>query len=307
MRVAGIQKFGGAIQILEVADPRPLRDDEVLIEVKAAGVGNWEDIVRAGSWDVGATPPMALGVEAAGVVVAVGSGVKTWEAGDEVLTHPLPLADQGAWAPWLVARAQLLARKPAGLSWAQAGTFPVPALTAVQVLDEALHLKSGAKLLVNGAGGVTGGLIVSLAALRGVDVLATAGPASRAQVMEAGADTVVDYHDPDWPRQILDATDGRGVDAAANAAPGGAATAMRTVHDGGRLATITADAPEPEREIDVSSVIVRPDARQLDLASQVLGAGRLEFKLGARFPLAQADAALARAIAGGGGAVVLEL
>jgi NADPH:quinone reductase-like Zn-dependent oxidoreductase len=47
---------------------------------------------------------------------------------------------------------------------------------------------------------MTGGLIVSLAALRGADVLATAGPASRVQVMEAGAAPVVDYHDPDWPR-----------------------------------------------------------------------------------------------------------
>jgi D-arabinose 1-dehydrogenase-like Zn-dependent alcohol dehydrogenase len=56
MRVAGIQKFGGAVQTLDVADPRPLRDGEVLIEVKAAGVGNWDDIVPAGGWDVGATP-----------------------------------------------------------------------------------------------------------------------------------------------------------------------------------------------------------------------------------------------------------
>ena len=307
MRVAGIEHRGGPIETLEVADPPAPRNGEVLIEVKAAGVGDWDEFVRAGDWDVGRTPPMALGVEAAGVVAAVGSGVEGWSVGDEVLTHPLPLADQGTWAPWLIAPARLLARKPAGVSWACAGAFPVPALTAVQVLDEALRLRRGESLLVNGAGGVTGGLIVSLAVLRGVRVLATAGPSSRERVIRAGAATVVDYHDPDWPEQILEATGRRGVDAAANAARGGAASALQTVREGGRLTTITSDPPQPERSIEIGSIYVHTDAAQLELASQALAAGRLEFGIGASFPLSQAAAALARAVAGRGGAVVLQL
>jgi NADPH:quinone reductase-like Zn-dependent oxidoreductase len=279
----------------------------VLIEVKAAGVGNWDDIVRAGDWDVGRAPPMALGVEAAGVIAALGPGVDRWSVGGEVLTHPLPLVDQGTWAPRLIARAELLAPRPAGVSWAVAGAFPVPALTAVQVIDEALGVEPGDTLLVNGAGGATGGLLVSFAVLRGAHVAATAGPSSRAQVSRAGATTIVDYHDQDWPQQILAATGGRGVDAAANAAHGGAASAIRAVRDGGPLATITSDPPEPERGIDVKSVYVRPDAGQLGQAAEDLGAGRLQFKLAARLPLTQAEAALARAIAGGGGALALEL
>jgi NADPH:quinone reductase-like Zn-dependent oxidoreductase len=211
--------------MIEVADPRTQRDGEVLIEVRAAGVGKWDEIVRAGDWDVGRSPPMALGVEAAGVIAAVGPGVADWSVGDLVLTHPLPLAEQGTWAPSLIVRAGLLARKPADVSWADAGAFPVPALTAVQVLDDFLRPKSGERLLVNGAGSVTGGLIVSLCVLRGVEVLATAGPSSRERVLRAGATTVVDYHDPYWPGEILRATGGRGVDAAANAARGGAASA----------------------------------------------------------------------------------
>jgi len=307
MRVAGIEQFGGAVQTVEVAEPRTLGEGEVLIEVKAAGVGNWDDIVRVGNWDVGRRPPMALGVEAAGIIAALGPGVVGWSVGDEALTHPLPLADQGTWAPWLIARADLLARKPAALSWAVAGAFAVPALTAFQVVDEALRVQPGETLLVNGAGGVTGGLIVSLAVLRGARVLATAGPSSRRQVLRAGAETTVDYHDTDWPEQILVATGRRGVDAAANAARSGAATALRPVRDGGRLATITSDPPEPERGIGISSVYVRPNGGQLDRAVQALAGGQLEFKLGARFPLPQADAALKRAIRGAGGAVALEL
>jgi NADPH:quinone reductase-like Zn-dependent oxidoreductase len=293
--------------MIEVADPRAPGEGELLIEVRAAGVGNWDEIVRAGDWDVGRNPPMALGVEAAGVVGAVGPGVEDWSVGDEVLTHPLPLADQGTWAPWLIASAALVARKPADVSWACAGAFPVPALTAVQVLDEALRPKPGETLLVNGAGSVTGRLIVSLCALRGIEVLATAGPSSRDQVVRAGAGTVVDYHYPDWPEEIVRATGGRGVDAAANAAGGGAASALGAVRDGGRLATITSDPPDPERGIGVDSIYVRPDAAQLEMASQELGSGRLEVTVGASFPLEHAEAALKRAAAGLGGAVALEV
>ena len=148
--------------MIDVPGPRPLAGDEVLIQVMAAGVGNWDGIVRTGGWDVGGRPPMALGVEAAGVVAEVASMVTAWAPGDEVMTHPLPLRDQGAWAPTLIAPAASLAPKPAGVSWNVAGVFPVPALTAAQVLDEALQVRPGDRLLVNGAGGVTGGLLVSL-------------------------------------------------------------------------------------------------------------------------------------------------
>jgi NADPH:quinone reductase-like Zn-dependent oxidoreductase len=165
----------------------------------------------------------------------------------------------------------------------------------------------GGQVLVNGAGGVTGGLAVSMAVLRGARVLATAGARSCERVLAAGAATVVDYHDADWPEQIIEASGGRGVEAAVNAARGGAASTLRAVRDDGRLATITSDPPERERGVAISSVYVRPDATQLGLAAAALAGGRLEFAVGARFPLAQAGAALARAVAGRGGAVALEM
>jgi Zn-dependent alcohol dehydrogenase len=67
MQVAGIRQVGDRVEIIEVGELRPLADDEVLLEVLAAGVGNWDEFVRTGGWDVGARPPMALGVEAAGM------------------------------------------------------------------------------------------------------------------------------------------------------------------------------------------------------------------------------------------------
>ena len=75
MRAAGVRQFGDQVEGLELPEPRALRPDEVLIDVRAAGVGNWDEFVRTGSWDLGIRPPMALGVEAAGLVAAVGDRV----------------------------------------------------------------------------------------------------------------------------------------------------------------------------------------------------------------------------------------
>src|SRR4051794_38121351 len=124
MRGAGIFNIGGPVSEIELPDPRPLADDEVLIAVRAAGVANWDEAVRQGGGDVGIAPPMALGGDAAGVVTAVGAAVRDWAPGDEVLTHPLPLRAGGSWAPWLIAPAALLARKPAAMSWAAAAALP---------------------------------------------------------------------------------------------------------------------------------------------------------------------------------------
>ena len=129
LRAAGIEAFGDEVALLELPEPPALEAGQVLIEVKAAGVANWDEFVRTGGWDVGRVPPLALGVEAAGEVVGVGPGVEWPAAGAPVMTHPLPLPYQGCWAERLVAPARLVAEKPDNASWAEAGAFPVPALT----------------------------------------------------------------------------------------------------------------------------------------------------------------------------------
>src|SRR5919108_1218993 len=239
MRAAGIDAFGGDVRVLELAAPGSPAPDELVISVRAAGVGNWDEIVRVGDWDVGQKPPLALGVEAAGVVAAVGEDVTSFASGDEVLTHPLPLRHQGAWARLLVAPAALVASKPAAVPWETAAAFPVPALTADQALNEAAPSPAGEWVLVHGAGGVTGGLVVQLAVARGATVVATAGPSSASRVRDYGARAVLDYHDPGWPARVRDASPGaRGVDAAVNTARGGAAAALQAVADGRPPATI---------------------------------------------------------------------
>lgn len=297
MLVAGIRTLGGQVQTFEVHDPRPLAADEVLIDVRAAGIGNWDNIIRYGGWDVGRRPPLALGVEAAGVIKAVGNRPSGFGVGDAVLCHPVPLRDQGTWAPLLIAPVGSLAHKAPEIPWATAAIFPVPALTAEQVVGEALALDGGETLLVHGAGGITGGLIVQLAAMRGVDVLATAGPHSVDRVREHGAREVIDYRNPQWPRHARELAKGS-IDAAANAAPGGAATAMTAVGDGGRLATITPDLPASSRGISVTAVYVRSDGPQLDRLAALLASRRLSMPIPRSCSLDQAATALAHVVAG---------
>jgi NADPH:quinone reductase-like Zn-dependent oxidoreductase len=299
MQAAGIDAFGGQVRLLELEAPGSPAPDEVVISVHAAGVANWDEFVRTGDWDVGRRPPLALGVEAAGVVAAVGEDVRGLAAGDQVLTHPVPLRHQGAWAQSLLAPAALVAPKPAVVSWEAAAAFPVPALTADQALTQAAPAPVGEWVLVHGAGGVTGGLTVQLAVAQGATVVATAGPSSAARVRGYGARVVLDYHDPDWPARVRDtAPGGRGVGAAVNAAPGGAAAALQTVAAGGRLATITGDPPPPERGVQVTDVYVRADGARLAGLVETLAHGRLSLHLAATRPLAQAATALQDAVAG---------
>ena len=298
--------MGDAVELLELPGPRALRPDEVLIDVRACGIGNWDDIVRQGGWDLGTRPPMALGVEAAGLVAGVGAEVNGVAAGDRVTAHSLPLREQGAWAERYIAAAGHVAVVPPGVPFDAAAALPVPALTADQVIADALGVRAGEVVLVHGAGGVTGGLLVQLAVHRGATVIATAGADSAGRVAALGAATVLDYHQPDWPEQVRALTQG-GVDAAANAARAGSARAIRAVRDRGRLATITSDPPPAERDITVREVYVAPDGRRLSRLVELLAQGALAVSVSERFPLEQGAAALARVGHGApGSAVVLQ-
>lgn len=129
MRAAGVRQIGGAVELLELAEPRALRADEILLDVRACGVGNWDEFVRTGGWDTGIRPPMALGVEAAGVVAAVGTSAGGFKPGDRVTTHSVPLREQGSWAEWFIVPAEHCSVLPSGVPFDAGAALPVPALT----------------------------------------------------------------------------------------------------------------------------------------------------------------------------------
>jgi NADPH:quinone reductase-like Zn-dependent oxidoreductase len=220
--------------------------------------------------------------------------------------HAVPLRDQGAWAAQHVLPVASIASKPPEVRWQVAGAIAVPSLTALQALDEALGVRPGETLVVHGGGGVTGRLVVQLAVDRGLRVIATAGPSSAAKVAGYGAMAVLDYHDANWAVRAIAETAGQGADAAVNAVPGGAATALRALRPGGRLATITGDPPRANG-FAISNVYVRPDGDQLAEALQLVARGRLTIDVAVSEPLARAadahDAVVSRRA---GGAVVIE-
>ncbi|NMO49757.1 NADP-dependent oxidoreductase [Actinoplanes sp. TBRC 11911] len=299
MRAAGIAEPSGEVRPLDLPRPPAPAHDEVLIDVRAAGVASWDDIMRVEDWASGLELPHALGVEAAGVVAATGSD--DFMVGDAVMTFVYPLRRGACWAEQVLAPVTAVAIRPEELDEAAAGAFPVPALTAYQVLHDVLRLDSGERLLVHGAGGVTGSLIVQLALLVGAEVVATAGPRGLERLAGHGKVRLVDRTRDGWQREV-----GQGLDAAVNAAPDGIDFAMSVVRDGGRLASIT-DSTLPEaRDIETHYHVVRPDGAQLALLGSMTGDGGVRFPPVRTFPLTEANAALQLATQGAGGdAVVL--
>ncbi|MCQ8835258.1 NADP-dependent oxidoreductase [Streptomyces malaysiensis] len=271
MRACGVAEKSGAVQSLWLPRPRSPGPGEILLDVMAAGVGAWDQLVASGKWDVDLRLPAALGVEGAGRVVAVGPDVTAPAVGDLVLAHSAPLpGHSGLWAEQVLLRAADAAPLPEGLDPARAAALPVNGLTACQALDW-LNLSSGMHLLVTNGAGVTGALVLQLAVAGGVQVTATASPRSFDRLRRLGATDVIDYHRPAWPREV-----GRVFDAALTAAPGTAATAAEIVRPGGRLCSITSDAPAASAELASTDLYVRPDAETLAVLADQLRDGVLD-------------------------------
>jgi NADPH:quinone reductase-like Zn-dependent oxidoreductase len=305
---AGIEIFSGPVKVLDFEEPRALEDDELLIDVHAAGVGNWDEIARVGGWDLGRQPPMALGVQAVGVVRAVGSDPSRFKVGDRVLAHSAPFRDQGTWAQQFIVPAVAAASQPEAVPFEAAGGFPVPALTADQALHDGIAVAPGQTVLINGAGGVTGNLLVQLADMAGARVIATASAKSAKRAQESGATLVVDYGSPKWPSEVRSSTGGKGVDAAVNAVPRQASAVLELVRDNGRLATITSGPPASARGIEVRQIYVAPDGARLQRLVAMLASGALKIEVSATYPIAAVAQALEHVQRGsGGGTVVLRV
>lgn len=136
-------------------------------------------------------PPFVVGVDFAGVVERLGEGVEGFAVDDAVIAYT-GMARMGAFGERVVVPSGMLGRPPAGWSMVEAATLPLPALCARQALDAA-GVTAGQRVLVHGGAGGVGSLAVRIAAGRGAQVTATAGPRDRERVLALGATTVVDY------------------------------------------------------------------------------------------------------------------
>jgi NADPH:quinone reductase-like Zn-dependent oxidoreductase len=191
------------LQIRDVKKPVP-NDDQVLIKVRAASINplDWHFmegtpyIMRA--LGVGLRKPKdpRLGVDYAGTVEAVGKNITQFKPGDEVLG-----GKSGAFAEYVCARAdRAVVLKPANLTFDQAASVPIAAITALQGLRDKGKIQSGQKVLINGASGGVGTFAVQIAKSFGADVTGVCSTRNLDLVRSLGADHVIDYTKEDFTK-----------------------------------------------------------------------------------------------------------
>jgi NADPH:quinone reductase-like Zn-dependent oxidoreductase len=165
MKAARVLEYGSpdVIQITDLPLPEP-GNGQVRVHVKAAGVGPWDALVREGKSGVPQILPLTLGSDIAGIVDAMGANVLGFHVGDEVygVTNE---QFTGGYAKYALASAGMMARKPNVLSFIEAASAPVVAVTAWQMLFDCAHAAAGQKVLVLGGAGNVGAYAVQLEAI----------------------------------------------------------------------------------------------------------------------------------------------
>jgi NADPH2:quinone reductase len=211
-RAYGYTSYGGPETETWFDRPEPVPGpSELVIRVKAVGVNPADYKIRSGAMaNPQTTPnfPLALGVEAAGVVVAIGSDVKGFAEGDEVMGRAAP--EHGSYAEHAVLLAEATTHKPPQVSFVQAAALPVAGATAWDALEK-LGVTEGETLLINGVGGGVGVMAAQLARNRGAAVFGVGSQTKRSMTESLGA-TLVPYDRGDVVEQMRQVLPG-GVDA----------------------------------------------------------------------------------------------
>ncbi|MCE7790885.1 zinc-binding dehydrogenase [Salipaludibacillus sp. CUR1] len=209
MKALALEEAGGNLKVMDVPIPEP-EADQVLVKVHSVGL-NPVDYKLANSplpeWQF----PHIPGLDVAGVVEKTGENVTGWQPGDKVYYHG-SLAHQGGFAEYSMARQDVLAPLPEGLSFNEAAALPTPAFTAYQSLNRKVPLRKGQTILVQAGAGGVGGFAIQLAHLKGLDIITTCSPENADHVKKLGASKVIDYNTENVVEEVHKYTEGRGVD-----------------------------------------------------------------------------------------------
>jgi len=211
MKAIRVHEFGGpeVLKFEEVTTPKPSAG-EVLVRIQAAGVNPYDTYIRAGTYAIKPPLPYTPGSDGAGVVEAVGDGVKNVKAGDRVYTAQ---TITGAYAEYALAREQQVRPLPAKIDFKQGAGIWVPYGTAYHALYHSAKAHASETVLVHGASGGVGIAALQIARAAGLKVLGTAGtPKGLELAKREGAHQVFDHGKAGYQAEILQATDNRGVD-----------------------------------------------------------------------------------------------
>ncbi|MFT5483878.1 MAG: NADPH2:quinone reductase [Halieaceae bacterium] len=211
MRAVVCSENGSADKLKLEADwPEPaVGDNDVLIDVKAAGINFPDVLMMQGKYQHQPELPYIPGGECAGVVSAVGAAVTQYKIGDEVVTY----GGSGAFCEKMTAHEGGVFSKPKGLDFAQAAGVSVNYFTSYYALKQRAELKAGETLLVLGAGGGVGITAVEIGKLMGARVIAAASSEEKLQLArDVGADETINYSEVGLKDAVKELTGGRGAD-----------------------------------------------------------------------------------------------
>lgn len=238
MKAAAFRRFGGpeVLEYIDLPTPEP-RAGNVVVKVLASGVNRLEHYLREGSVLTDIPLPHVLGSDAAGEVAAVGAGVTQFKPGDRVVPmpgYPLDAKDDGfaplsaapsyaiggivkwgTYAEYVEVPAKWVLRDDTGLKPEQLATLPMVLITAVRSVKVVGGVKQGDRVLIHAGASGTGTMNIQVARALGARVATTVQGEQQAKLASSlGAEVAIDVHSRDFVKDVLDWTDGRGVDVA---------------------------------------------------------------------------------------------
>ena len=287
------------LRMAEVDTPAPNAGD-VLVKVLAASV-------NAADWHVLRDKPLfsratlgllrpkhrILGVDIAGRVEAVGSGVTRFKPGDEIYANLLDHG-YGGFAEYVAVPVDVMSLKPPKLSFEEAAAVPMAAVTALQGLRHHGELQPGQQVLINGATGGVGSFAVQIAKSYGAEVTGVTSTPNLDLVRSLGADHVLDYTTTDFARGgrrydlILDTVGNRSVPELRRALAAGGKAAVTGFTSVAKLLGVSLRGGK-----DVAQVQAHVTSKDLELLSELIEAGKVRPRIDRRYPFAEIPAAIA--------------
>ncbi|TGN10250.1 NADP-dependent oxidoreductase [Leptospira ilyithenensis] len=316
MKAQIVSHYGKKTRLKSIEMPDPeIQEDEVLVQVAAAGVNLLDSKIRNGEFKLilPYKTPFVLGHDVAGVVLKVGSSVTRFKVGDEIYARP---ADHriGAFAELIAVKEQDLAIKPKELTMEEAASIPLVGLTAWQALVEKANLQKGQKVFIQAGSGGVGTFAIQLAKHLGAMVATTTSTGNMDLVKSLGADVVIDYKKEDFEKVlshydvVLNSQDGKALEKS-----------LRVLKSGGKLISISGP-PDPDFaeeiqapwlvklimrllsfsmrkkakrfNVDFSFLFMRADGNQLSEITSLIDSGIIRPVIDKVFPFAATNEAM---------------
>jgi NADPH:quinone reductase-like Zn-dependent oxidoreductase len=281
-----VHEFGppNVMRFERVPRPNP-GPGEVLIKVEAAGVGPWDGWIRAGNSALPQPLPLTLGSDLSGEVVTVGPDASDLRVGDQIygVTNPRFI---GAYAEYALAAAAMVSRKPISLTYIEAASVPVIAVTAWQALFDQAQLKAGQTVVIHGAAGNVGAYAVQLAHRAGLRTIATAATDDIPFVRNLGANTSIDFRTQRFEEEVRD------VDAVIDLVGGETQRhSFQVLRRGGKLISAVSRPDQDLAQshgVEAAFFLVNVTRQYLAEIADLIDGGKLKTHVGTVLPLSDA-------------------